>query len=172
MFQGWDNFYLMVGGSAGGLIGLMFVVATLTSELERDKVTRGQDLFLTPTVVLFATVLTIAALAAAPGLAKPAQGLGIGLIAIAGLIYIATVIVRMLGPAASRPPHWSDPWWYAGAPAGVYLGLGLADVAVWTVPGCAPYAIAVVTLGMLLVGIRNAWDLVTWMSPRRRPDQP
>ena len=29
MFEGWDNFYLVTGGAAGALIGLMFVVATL-----------------------------------------------------------------------------------------------------------------------------------------------
>ena len=36
MFEGWENFYLIVGPSAAALIGLMFVVVTLTAGRERD----------------------------------------------------------------------------------------------------------------------------------------
>jgi hypothetical protein len=31
MFQGWDTFFFLIGSSAGALIGLMFVVITLTA---------------------------------------------------------------------------------------------------------------------------------------------
>ena len=31
--------------------------------------------------------------------------------------------------------------------------------------GWAPYAVAANTLALLLIGVRNAWDLVTWLAP-------
>ena len=45
MFEGWENFYLIVGPSAGALIGLMFVVVTLTAGRERDQTERGKHLY-------------------------------------------------------------------------------------------------------------------------------
>jgi hypothetical protein len=29
MFSGWDSFFLLIGGAAGAMIGLLFVVASL-----------------------------------------------------------------------------------------------------------------------------------------------
>ena len=65
---GWENFYVIVGSSAGALIGLQFVVMTLIANL---PLTRGDaqagDSFTTPTVVHFATVLLLAAVVAPHG---------------------------------------------------------------------------------------------------------
>ena len=56
--NGWDNFYLIVGSSAGALIGLQFVVITL---IAGGPVSRGEaqagDAFSTPSVVHFGVVL-------------------------------------------------------------------------------------------------------------------
>ena len=35
---GWENFYVIVGSSAGALIGLQFVVVTTVSQLYRPSV--------------------------------------------------------------------------------------------------------------------------------------
>ena len=68
MFEGWDNFYLMIGPAAVGLIGLLFVVVTLTAGFERSRAIRGQALYLTPTALHFAMVMVISAVAMAPRL--------------------------------------------------------------------------------------------------------
>jgi hypothetical protein len=34
MFDGWDNFYIIIGSTAGALVGVMFVVATLSAGLD------------------------------------------------------------------------------------------------------------------------------------------
>ena len=41
MPQGWESFYLLIGGAAGALIGLLFVVITLTAELNPAETTVG-----------------------------------------------------------------------------------------------------------------------------------
>ena len=68
MFEGWGNFYFLLGSASASLIGLMFVVTTLTRGSERSQVERGQRLFMTPTVFNFASVLTLSAVALAPKL--------------------------------------------------------------------------------------------------------
>jgi hypothetical protein len=167
MFEGWDSFFLMIGSAGAGLIGLLFVVVTLTSGIERSTALRGTDVFLTPTVFHFGVVLVISAMALAPGLSTATVGAVIAASAITGLIYVATVAVRIRRGVTPEPPHWSDLWCYGVAPGAIYLGLGAAAAAVWASPANAGHATAFVLLALLLVAIRNAWDLVTWLAPRK-----
>jgi len=62
-FAEWESFYVIVGSSAGALIGLQFVVMALVAEMPR---TPGQaqagHAFATPTIVHFGTVLLISSI--------------------------------------------------------------------------------------------------------------
>ena len=64
---GWENFYVIVGSSAGALIGLQFVAITLIANrpVVTDQAQAG-DAFATPTVVHFGAVLLLSATASAP----------------------------------------------------------------------------------------------------------
>jgi hypothetical protein len=168
MFDGWDNFYLMLGPAAAGLIGLLFVVVTLTAGHDRSKTARGQALYLTPTVVQFAVVMTVSAVAMAPRLGVTTIGSIVSLSAAVGLINAvrACLGIRALRTADDNP-HWSDFWCYGVAPLVVYVGLCVAAVGVFARAGWTAQAVAATLLGLLLVGIRNAWDLVTWIAPMR-----
>jgi len=168
MFQGWDNYYVMVGTASAGLIGLLFVVVTLTAGVDRSQAERGAKLYLTPSVLHFAIVMTISAVIIAPRLPTQARGVLIGVAALWGAWFAvrATIGINKPRPGA-EPPHWSDAWMYGGSPATIYFTLAAGAVAVWTGLPWAPYPIAVLTLALLLVGIRNAWDLVTWIAPAR-----
>ena len=66
MFEGWENFYLIVGPSAGALIGLMFVVVTLTAGRDREQTERGKHLYTSPIVWHLAVVLVLSGAAVAP----------------------------------------------------------------------------------------------------------
>jgi len=59
--SGWENFYVIVGSSAGALIGLQFVVITLLADRPMGP---GQEqagaAFGTPTIVHFCAVLFLA----------------------------------------------------------------------------------------------------------------
>jgi hypothetical protein len=54
---GWENFYVIVGSSAGALIGLQFVVMALVSDMPRtpNQAQTGHA-FATPTIVHFGAV--------------------------------------------------------------------------------------------------------------------
>src|SRR4051794_30315587 len=96
MFEHWDSFYLLVGGAAGALIGLLFVVATLTQGAQNpDSALRGASVYMTPVVVHLGTVLVISALAAAPSLSTDICGLVIGALALGDLAASGRVIVHL-----------------------------------------------------------------------------
>ena len=63
----WENFYVIVGSSAGALIGLQFVVMTLIAERPAaQKDAKAGAAFATPNLVHFAAVLLLSALLSAP----------------------------------------------------------------------------------------------------------
>src|SRR4051812_43574816 len=102
--DGWENFYVIVGSSAGALIGLQFVVMTLLADLPvaRDDAQAGEA-FGTPNVVHFGVVLLLSALISAPW-----QGIAIvailwGLLGLGGIVYVAVVARRMRSQTVYRP---------------------------------------------------------------------
>ena len=171
MFEGWDNYFLMMGSAGAGLIGLLFVVITLTAGFERGQAQRGQALYMTPTMVHFAVVLSVSAVAVIPKLPRAGFGCLAGLAFALGLINAGRAC---LGISRPRPnaiaPHWSDLPLYGIAPALIYvLGLGLC-AGVYLDVGWSGAALATLLLVLLLVGIRNAWDLVISIAPMARSD--
>jgi hypothetical protein len=170
MFKDWDNFYLLVGGAAGSLIGLLFIVATLFSGRDRTRMLRAAAVYTTPTVFNLAVVLVLSAAALAPDVGAGAVGVTLLLASLIGLIHGGVVIWRFGQLNAGETPHWSDSWCYCIGPAAAHAGLGVCAVLAWRDPSMAPRAIAMVLMAMLLLAIRNAWDLVTWMAPTRRPE--
>lgn len=170
MFLGWDNYFFMLGSAAAGLVGLLFVVVTLTAGFERTTALRGQALYMTPTMVHFAVVFSVCAVAVMPRLPTAAF---VALAALAMGLGLVNAVRACFGIARPRPemptPHWSDLWMYGAAPALLYLiGLVLCALVEAGVGWAAP-ALAGLLLVIALVGIRNAWDLLTWIAPMSGP---
>jgi hypothetical protein len=65
------------------------------------------------------------------------------------------------------PPHWTDQWFYGVFPT--LLSLGVAEVAwaFWINEPWAVHGVAFLVTANLLLAIRNEWDLITWLAPRR-----
>ena len=80
----WDGFYALTGGTAGTLIGLIFVVITLGMDHAKEGGTDRIRLFVPPILVYFASLLIIA-LAMMPPLSEPIRALALGAIGCAGL---------------------------------------------------------------------------------------
>jgi hypothetical protein len=65
--SGWENFYVIVGSSAGALIGLQFVVLTLIASRPVGAGTaQAGHAFATPNIVHFGAVLLLAGILTAP----------------------------------------------------------------------------------------------------------
>jgi hypothetical protein len=168
VFHGWDSYFEMLGTAAGSLIGLLFVVVTLTSNFERSQALRGASVYMTPTAAHFAVALSICCVTLAPGLSPFWSTALLGVIIAAGLANAlrAAVGIRRYERETDHHVHWSDFWWYGVTPAVVYVGLAVCVAGLGLGFGKAVYGLAIASLLLLLVAIRNAWDLVTWMAPQ------
>ena len=75
----WDSFYVIVGSSAGALIGLQFVVLTLIADRPVKGMEQAGAAFVTPTIIHFAAALLLSVLVRVPwpsaGLAATVWGL-------------------------------------------------------------------------------------------------
>jgi hypothetical protein len=84
--EGWDNFYVILGSAAAGLLGLTFVVIALISEARRATAA-GTSGYITPTVVHFGTVLGLTCFLSVPRQNVTSLSIGFGSTAIGLLIY-------------------------------------------------------------------------------------
>ena len=164
----WENFYVIIGGAAAALTGLMFVVITLVAGL-RSRSTDGVSAFSTPTVVHFAAALLIAALLSAPWTALAQIVVALGL-SIGGLIYVGIVTRRLLRVAAYRPvlEDWLG---HAIALFVAYAALLVAAILLPSNATPALFLVAAVTVLLVFDGIHNAWDIVTDLALELVPSQ-
>ena len=100
---GWQNFYVIVGSSAGALIGLQFVVMALVADVPRtpDQAQAGHA-FATPNIVHFGSVLFLAAVLCAPWQGIGAAAVCWGLLGLGGVVY--SVIVARSSESANNIP--------------------------------------------------------------------
>lgn len=168
-FAEWDSFYLIVGGAAGALIGLQFVVMTLIAQrMEGASASVGQA-FSTPTVLHFSVVLFIAAMIRAPwhSIVPPAV-IG-GLIGTIGVGYVIYIVDRMR-KQETYDPVFEDWLFHFILPFAAYLAfVVLAFVAASNVR-VALFGTAAASLTLLFTGIHNSWDAVTWFVFARPDD--
>ncbi len=173
MFGGWENYFLMIGSSAGALIGLMFVVATLTTGRDQEQTERGKHLYTSPIVWNLAVILVLSGAAFAPDITPAFFGMLSGAVAVIGIgmgIRNALVMARM--PMVEDTKLF-DLTWYGIAPTLTYVGLGASAIGMFMRHGWASAAVAADLMTLLLVSIHAEWDLVTYLAPiagRRRDD--
>jgi len=158
----WQNFYEIIGSSAGALIGLQFVVLSLIANMPRVRANAAAgQAFATPTIVHFATVLGLAGLLSAPWGSIAAAAIGWGAAGVGGIVYAILVIGRMRRQTAYRP-EFEDWLFHAVLPFVAYVILAVSAYAsLWHADG-ALFAVASAVLLLLFIGIHNAWDAVTW----------
>ena len=163
MFEGWSDFFLMAGGAAAVLIGLIFVVISLMSDRPRDSVLAGSRLYMGPIVLGVSFVLALSAAALTPGITPRAFAAITAAVALWGLVRGVT---SAAGIGALKEVHWTDVWFYGVYPCAIYLALGIVAAAFWMGWWWAANGLAVVITLSLLLAIRNEWDLITWITPR------
>ncbi len=170
-FDGWENFYVIVGSSAGALIGLQFVVITLIADLPNDRVDpQAGRAFATPSVVHFGAVLLLSAIASAPwngiGVAATLWGMLGGL----GAMYVGFVARHMRRSTAYRPV-FEDWLCHALLPLVSYATLVVSAFTFGTPARSSLFFVGAAALLLLFVGIHNAWDAITYHVFVQRREQ-
>jgi tellurite resistance protein TehA-like permease len=119
--------------------------------------------FGTPTVTHFCAALLVSALLSAPWASLSNVGLALGACGIAGVVY-AVIVVRRARRQQRYRPELEDWVWHAVLPLLAYAMLFLAAVLLARYPGPALSLVATVTLGIVFIGIHNAWDTITYVA--------
>ena len=162
---GWENFYVIVGSSAGALIGLQFVVITLIADMPTSGTEEANQAFGTPTIVYFGSVLLLSAILSVPwnsmtwyGLAAPRVW---GSVGCTGLVYQTVVLWRMRSQRSYKP-ELEDWMFYGLLPWAGFAILAASAFAARANFAAALFAVGAAALFLLFIGIRNAWDAVTY----------
>ena len=169
VFERWTDFYLMAGGAAAVLIGLIFVVISLMHDRPRSSVLAGSRLYMGPIVLGVSFVLVLSAAALTPGVSRPWFAAIVAAIALWGLArgIMSAIGIRRLGDEV----HWTDLWFYGVAASVLYIALAVVALAFWSDWPWASYGLAAAVTAGLLLAIRNEWDLITWIAPRDDSDR-
>jgi hypothetical protein len=160
-FEEWESFYLIVGGAAGALIGVQFVVMTLIAENPPARVNEAGPAFATPTIVHFSAALLLSGLVRIPwaGIA-PVAALW-GFVGLSGVVYSIIVARRMRRQTTYRPDL--DDWlFYFVVPLMGYALLGMSALIAVSHTHEAFLGVAAAALLLLFVGIHNAWDAIAY----------
>lgn len=171
LLSGWESFYVIVGSSAGALIGLQFVVMTLIADVPNAaRDVQAGNAFGTPNVVHFGVVLLLSAILSAPWEGMHVVAVLVGVVGLSGIVYASVVARRMRSQTTYRPVF--EDWLF-------HLLLPLIAYGMLTVAACVAYSharpglfvVGAAAVLLLFIGIHNAWDTVVWHVFTRKRGQ-
>jgi hypothetical protein len=164
--RNWHDFYVLIGTAAATLVGLMFVAASIGASYFTVEREHGLHNFLTPTVLHFTATLVACLIVIAPNHGRLSLGIILLVGSVFGLGYSGRrwLVVRRRKYEIDLADHL----WYLVGPLTSYVAIAAAAGLVLFLAdselGLDLLSAALVLL--LLLGIRNAWDMTTWIAVR------
>ncbi|HWJ12267.1 MAG TPA: hypothetical protein VNS10_00920 [Gemmatimonadaceae bacterium] len=169
VLSGWESFYVIVGSSGAALIGLQFVVIVLIADVRIEGSGDSIAAFGTPTVMHFASALAVSAVMSAPWGGLTGVRTALGLAALAGLWFVVRAMIRARRQQSYKPVL--EDWiWHTLLPLVAYSIILIAAILAELHTLGAFFAVATAALGLLFIGIHNAWDTVVWIVVNAKPD--
>jgi modulator of FtsH protease len=171
--QIWQNFYMLLGGASATLVGLMFIAITLQSGRwtteDRPILHASFNAFLSPTFIHFVYVLVTALVVLIPTLSETALGVLLVTAGLGSLGHIARNLPFLRERYRAGTIDRSDVVWYSMMPSIGYIlyldgGAGLLMAAGRGAAATpALNALAAASVLLVVIGVRNAWDLVVFL---------
>jgi len=158
----WRDFYVMIGTASAAIVGASFIVVTLSAGLEdRALGIRG---FISPTAVHLGSVLIGSAILMIPAIDAIAVALLLGIGGLAGLIYCGIVAARIWRMKLDL----EDRCFYALLPVAAYGMMVTVAILIVIEADSSLYVLAASLIILLIVGMRNAWDMASFMILRNK----
>lgn len=123
--EAWNSFFIIVGSSAGALIGLQFVVLTLIAEKSPPRAAEAEPAFATPTIVHFGAVLLLSAVQSAPWQEVTFVAAILCLMGLSGVVYMI-IVARQVRVQTAYEPEFGDWLYYSLLPLAAYAMLTLS----------------------------------------------
>ena len=168
MLDRWHEFYTLLGTAAAALVALLFVAVSIGTEVltPAPESRANTRTYMSPVVFHYANILFLSLIALIPTQTWESLGLTIAGAAIGGLAYSAVITVRVHGNPLS---DLADRCAYGAVPMLCYAS-GL--VSAWLLLHERPAGLnvlAAAALLLLVINIRNAWDLMISLARRANP---
>jgi hypothetical protein len=160
----WHDFYLLLGTAGATLVALLFVAVSLGVGFLTPERSIATRLFMSPVVIHFASVFFVSAISLVPSHAPTFFAGLIGATAVVGLAVSAVITVQVVRTDFSH--YVSDYLAYGLLPAIGYVALLAAALMIIAENESALDLLGGGLLLLLIVNIRNAWDLTLTMVQR------
>jgi hypothetical protein len=169
MLAPWHEFYELIGTAAATLIALLFVAVSIgTSVLTPEPDSRRNTAtYMSPVVFHYANVLFLSLIALVPTQTWESFGVVIGVAAAGSVIYSIVIAVRVHHNPMSDLP---DRLCYGIIPAFCYASGLVVALLLFEEKPAGLNVLAGAALALLVINIRNAWDLM--ISLARRVNRP
>ena len=169
MLSAWHEFYGLLGTAAAALVALLFVAVSIgTSVLTPEPESRrNTGTYMSPVVFHYANVLFLSLIVLIPTQTWRSFGLVIGAAAAGSIVYSIVVAVRVHRNPIS---DLSDRLCYGITPTLCYAAGLIVAPLLLEEKAAGLNLLAGAALLLLVVNIRNAWDLM--ISLARRVNRP
>ena len=164
MLANWSNFYILLGTASAALVALLFVAASIGVGYLSTDPGSPTHTFTTPIVFHYTYVLFVSLVALIPVGSGTSLAVIIAVSALGGLLYSTRVMVRVLRSTAS---DIDDRFGYGASPPAAYAATLAAAGFIAERSDVGPPLLAVALILLLVVNIRNAWDLTVFFAQRR-----
>jgi hypothetical protein len=150
---------MLIGTAAASLVGLTFVALSITQGYMTEEFLPGQRIFMAPILIQFVNVFVASLILIAP-LNAVASGACVLVCGIAGVAHAAWVLHR--SRKLEERIASDDQIFYIFGPLVCYLAVIAGAALVALREPASSYVLAVAILLLLLLTIRNVWDLMVW----------
>src|ERR1700719_2909443 len=168
MLAQWHEFYSVLGTAAAALIALLFVAVSIaTSVLTPEPDSRGNtSTYMSPVVFHYANLLFLSLIALIPTQTLESFGLVISAAGIGSVIYSIVIALRVHRNSIS---DLADRLCYGAIPALCYATGPVVALLLLEDKPAGLDLLAAAALLLLVINIRNAWDLMISIARRVNP---
>jgi hypothetical protein len=167
MLEAWHDFFVLLGTAAAALAALLFVAASIGAGYMRYGGDSPTHTFISPVLLHYSYVLFASLVALVPIHSEGSFAGIIGISAALALGYAVHILLRVWRSAHS---DMDDRLAYGAGPPIAYVLALVAAVGIFAHLAFGLPLLAGALIFLLLVNIRNTWDLTIFFSQRRRAD--
>ncbi len=164
MLAQWHEFYGLLGAAAAALVALLFVAASISAGILSAARGSPTHTYTSPIVFHYTYVLFVSLAALMPINTDWSLAGIIGVSATIALIYSGYIFVRVMRCSAT---DLDDRLSYGASPLAAYAAVLAAAIFIVQRSDVGPPLLAGALILLLLINIRNAWDLTLFFAQRR-----
>jgi hypothetical protein len=163
MLDGWHEFYALIGTAAAALVALLFVAASIGASVFTAETAGATRTYMSPVVFHYTNILFLSLIALIPDQTPASFGLIIAVAAAGSMVYSIVICTRVMRHSFS---DFADRLAYGCVPLLCYAAGLFTAWLLLTGHKEGLDVLAAAALLLLVINIRNAWDLMLSLARR------